>query len=156
MGPGADARAGEFGRSNTNPIEGDGGYFCARLWCPTGHPFWFHRLGSVGREGPDEHILDLMELVCFGGETRERLFFDMYHEVSLAAPSGLRLGDAGGLGTRVGRVARFPVGLFVLADGKPRRFVEGRAEAVGLTHEQRFLGFPGLLAATTFGTMEER
>ena len=145
---------GEFGRSATNPVLGDGGHYCARLWCQDGHPFWYHRLGSLGR-GPGGHILDLMELECFGGEVRDLLIFDMYHsELSAVAPARLSLGAPDGLGTRVGRVVHFPDELFAMADGKPRKFVGSDDVAKGLTRRERFLGVPGVLAATSFGTME--
>src|SRR5262245_18000445 len=86
-----EGATGEFGYERTNPIPADGNWYCRRLRCPAGHPYWYHRLGSVGR-GPDHHIVDLIELQCFGRESRIELFFDMYHNGrSSLVPNGLTL-----------------------------------------------------------------
>ena len=71
----------------------------------------YHRLGSVG-PGPDHHMVDRVELQCFGGESRVELFFDMYHvEPSSFVPQGLSMGTVAGLGLTRGRVMPFPEGL---------------------------------------------
>ena len=106
-----DGAKGEFGYERTNPIPADGNWYCRRLRCPAGHPYWYHRLGSVG-PGPDHHMVDRVELQCFGGESRVELFFDMYHvEPSSFVPQGLSMGTVAGLGSTRGRVMPFPEGL---------------------------------------------
>lgn len=103
---------GEFGYALSNPIPADGNWYCRRLRCPSGHPFWYHRLGSVGT-GPDGHIVDRLHLVCFGRESEVVLYFDMYHEGhSSWVPDGLTWDDMpSGRGTTGGRVVGFPDGL---------------------------------------------
>lgn len=103
---------GEFGYEPTNPIPVDGNWYCRRLRCPAGHPYWFHRLGNIGR-GPDGHIVDQIEAQCFGGESRIHLFFDMYHTAPCSmVPDGLSMGSEAGRGSTRGRVTPFPEGLF--------------------------------------------
>ena len=70
---------GDFGYEESNPIPGDAQSYCKRQRFPSDRPYWFHRLGSLG-EGPDRHILDAIELLCSEGESRVKLFFDMYRE----------------------------------------------------------------------------
>lgn len=102
---GADGR---FGFDRTNPIPTDGNWYCKRLRCPRDHPYYYHRLGSVG-SGPDGHILDCMQLICFGRESRVELFFDMYHHgASTFIPGGLEFGAPEGAGTTQGMVSDFP------------------------------------------------
>ena len=103
---------GHFGYEAINPIPVDGDWYCRRLRCPNGHPFWYHRLGSVW-PGPDGHILDHMHLLCFGREYEVSLYFDMYHEeYTSRAPEGLTLEyEPAGKGTTSGRVPDFPEGL---------------------------------------------
>lgn len=103
-----EGAAGRFGFDKTNPIPADGNWYCKRLRCPSGHPYYYHRLGSVGH-GPDGHIVDCMELICFGRESRVKLFFDMYHHgPSTFVPHGLGFGAPEGAGTTQGEVADFP------------------------------------------------
>ncbi len=91
-----DGASGEFGLAQSNPIpcfepQGERSY-CSKLLCPHGHSFWFHRLGSDG-EGPDGHVVDMIEMLCFAGETRIVLYFDMYHHgVSRLVPKDLGVG----------------------------------------------------------------
>jgi tetratricopeptide (TPR) repeat protein len=102
---------GRFGFDESNPIPADGNWYCQRLRCPNGHPYWYHRPGSVGF-GPDGHMVDSLELQCFGGESRINLFFDMYHKgASSLVPEGLILGLAEGIGTTKGIIPNFPKGL---------------------------------------------
>ena len=102
---------GRFGYDMSNPIPADGKWYCELLRCPKGHPYWFHRLGSVGW-GPDRHMLDHMELLCFGRESHIGLYFDMYHfGSSPQVPEGLSFGSPEGKGTRRGRLLNFPEGL---------------------------------------------
>lgn len=102
---------GEFGYQRTNPIPADGNWYCRRLRCPRGHPYWYHRLGSLG-PGPDGHIVDAVELLCFGGESHIELFFDMYHAgASSMVPSGLAIAGEAGRGSTQGRALLFPEGL---------------------------------------------
>jgi hypothetical protein len=115
MHPPRDQVEGAYGRVGyelSNPIPVDGNWYCRRLRCPNGHPFWYHRLGSVGR-GPDSHIVDRVHLLCFGRESEVILYFDMYHEeFTSLAPEGLTLEyEPAGKGTTSGRVPDFPEGL---------------------------------------------
>lgn len=71
--------SGRFGYDLSNPIPADGNWYCRRLRCPSGHPFWYQRLGSVGAS-PDGHIVDHLQLLCFGRESEVFLYFDMYHK----------------------------------------------------------------------------
>lgn len=106
--PGASGR---FGYQMSNPIPADGNWYCRRLRCPNGHPFWYHRQGSVG-SGPDRHIMDRMELLCFGGEHHVILYFDMYHPgASSKVPDGLTVGEPLGRGETRGFVPGFPQNL---------------------------------------------
>lgn len=106
-----EGATGEFGYEGTNPIPADGSWYCRRLRCPAGHPYWYHRLGSVGA-GPDEHMVDRVELKCFGGESHLELYFDMYHVgPSSRIPKGLSIGTEAGLGSTSGRAVPFPEGL---------------------------------------------
>lgn len=106
-----DGAQGEFGYERTNPVPADGNWYCRRLRCSAGHPYWYHRLGSVG-SGPDNHTLDLVELQCFSGESQIRLFFDMYHlGPSSLVPRGLSMVTEAGLGSTRGRAIPFPEGL---------------------------------------------
>ena len=106
-----DGASGEFGYDRSNPIPGDGDWYCRRLRCPDGHPYWYHRLGSVG-PGPDRHIVDHIELQCFAGESRIQLFFDMYHlGPSSMVPTHLSIGPQAGLGSTSGLAIPFPEGL---------------------------------------------
>ena len=99
---------GRFGYDPSKPICADGQWYCARLRCAKAHPFWFHRLCSCPPPGPDGHILDQMELLCFGRETHITLYFDMYHGSETAlVPEGLSLGKPEGRGTTL-QVFRFP------------------------------------------------
>ncbi len=102
---------GRFGYDASNPIPADGNWYCRRLRCPSGHPFWYHRLGSCGT-GPDGHIVDHVQLVCFGRESDVFLYFDMYHKGhSSLVPDGLSWeGSPAGRGMTSGRVLDFPKG----------------------------------------------
>jgi hypothetical protein len=103
---------GKFGYDRSNPIPADGNLYCRRLRCPSGHPFWYHRVGSVG-PGPDGHIVDRLHLVCFGRESEVILYFDMYHDgASSLVPDGLGWENGpAGRGTTAGMVDGFPDGL---------------------------------------------
>lgn len=103
---------GRFGYDESNPIPADGNWYCRRLRCSNGHPFWYHRLGSCG-SGPDGHIVDRLHLLCFGRESEVSLYFDMYHKGhSSLVPDGLSWEDApSGRGTTSGLVLDFPEGL---------------------------------------------
>jgi len=103
-----EGASGAFGFEPSNPIPGDAREYCNRLHCPSGHPYWFQRLGSLGRSSPDGHISDKVQLLCFGGEHAILLFFDIYHaEFSMLTPTGLTLEAPEGRGI-MGRVPRFP------------------------------------------------
>jgi len=101
---------GRFGYELSNPISADGGTYCSKLYCPQGHPYWFHRLGSFGKR-PDGHIIDKIELICFAGESHIFLFFDMYHDLSTQLPDGLSFGSNRGIGDVHSRYLNFPEGL---------------------------------------------
>jgi len=73
-----EGASGQFGYEETNPIPADGNWYCRRLRCPSGHPFFYQRLGSCGRS-PDGHTVDRLHLLCFGRESEVILYFDMYH-----------------------------------------------------------------------------
>ncbi|MEO5631786.1 MAG: hypothetical protein ABIQ24_03685 [Nitrospiraceae bacterium] len=107
-----EGAVGEFGYQESNPIPADGNWYCRRLRCPGGHPFFYQRLGSCG-DSPDGHIIDRLHLLCFGRESELVLYFDMYHKgASTLAPEGLSLDfDPSGRGTTRGIVAEFPEGL---------------------------------------------
>ncbi len=107
--PGAQGR---FGYERSNPIPADGNWYCRRLRCPSGHPYWYQRFGSCGH-GPDGHIVDHLHLLCFGRESEITLYFDMYHRGnSSSVPDGLSWEDApAGRGTTRGLVDNFPEGL---------------------------------------------
>lgn len=106
-----DGSHGEFGYEVTNPIPAQGNWYCRRLRCPAGHPYWYHRLGSVG-QGPDGHIIDRVELLCLARESRIELFFDMYHTgQSAAVPRDLSMGIEAGRGSTRGLAVPFPDGL---------------------------------------------
>lgn len=99
---------GRFGYDRSNPIVGNASGYCRRLRCPSGHPFWFHRLGSVG-SGPDQHIVDGIGLLCFGREYQTTLFFDMYHSgIPSQTPEGLSLGTTDGKGSAHHGYVDFP------------------------------------------------
>ena len=90
---------GRFGYDLSNPVPGDGCNYCARLRCPAGHAFWFHRVGSVGN-APDGHWVDAIQLLCFGGEAHVVLHFDMYHaEGTPLVPDALTITSPAGRGT---------------------------------------------------------
>lgn len=100
--------SGEFGYEISNPIPADGSWYCSRLRCPNNHPYWYHRLGSVGY-GPDSHMIDHVEMICFNSESHISLFFDMYHEGSTShTPQNLTLDTPEAKGTMRGRVDSFP------------------------------------------------
>ncbi|GAB1721633.1 MAG: hypothetical protein NTNFB01_05290 [Nitrospira sp.] len=103
---------GQFGYEETNPIPADGNWYCRRLRCSRGHPFWYHRLGSSG-SSPDGHITDRMSLLCFGGEAKVMLYFDMYHKGhSSLVPEELTFDQEPlGQGTTAGIIANFPIDL---------------------------------------------
>ena len=103
---------GQFGYQESNPIPADGNWYCRRLRCPGGHPFFYQRLGSCGT-GPDGHIVDRLHLLCFGRESEVILYFDMYHHGNSALePEGMSLdSEPSGRGTTRGIVADFPDGL---------------------------------------------
>lgn len=87
--------SGRFGYQETNPIPADGNWYCRRLRCPSGHPYFYQRLGSCG-SSPDGHIMDRLHLLCFGRESEVVLYFDMYHKGSSAlVPEGLSFGAVG-------------------------------------------------------------
>lgn len=101
---------GEFGINKNNPIPVNsprGEYeYLARLRCPCGNPFFFHRAGSVG-ECLDGHIVDMFELICRERKHRYTLFLDMYHiEPSSKVPSGLSLSTLEGVGSTL-RIENF-------------------------------------------------
>lgn len=103
---------GNFGYDESNPIPSDGNWYCRRLRCTQGHPFWYQRLGSSG-SSPDGHIVDRLYLLCFERESKVVLYFDMYHKGhSSLVPDGLLWNDEPlGHGTTRGIVANFPEGL---------------------------------------------
>jgi hypothetical protein len=106
---------GEFGLAATNPIPGDAAQYCARLRCPAGHPFWFRRRGSDGACA-DGHIVDQLELACFGREYQCGLYVDLYHPgCSTLTPSGLGLSSPEGLGDVHSRIL-FPWEIHVRAE----------------------------------------
>jgi|SRR5215472_14827500 len=104
-----EGASGRFGYHETNPIPADGNWYCRRLRCPSGHPFFYQRLGSCGAS-PDGHIIDRLQLLCFGRETELILYFDMYHKGhSALVPETLSLEtEPSGRGTTQGIVAGFP------------------------------------------------
>jgi hypothetical protein len=104
---------GSFGYDKSNPIPADGNWYCRRLRCPSGHPYWYQRLGSCGWAS-DGHIVDHVHLLCFGRESEVFLYFDMYHKgASSLVPEGLLWEDApSGRGTTSGMVDHFPEGLY--------------------------------------------
>lgn len=107
-----DGAFGRFGYDPTNPIpsfeEPGQAYYCSCLRCPRGHPFWFQRQGSVG-PGPDGHVVDIFELLCFGKETHIQLYFDFYHRFGTArVPEGLSLANAEGRGSAKAIAGTFP------------------------------------------------
>ncbi len=107
-----EGASGKFGYEESNPIPADGNWYCRRLRCPSGHPFFYQRLGSCG-SSPDGHIVDRLHLLCLGRESEVILYFDMYHEGhSTRVPQGLSLEtQPAGRGTTQGIVADFPEGL---------------------------------------------
>lgn len=107
-----EGASGQFGLQESNPIPADGNWYCRRLRCPSGHPFFYQRLGSVGT-APDGHIIDRLHLLCFGRESELVLYFDMYHKgASTLAPEGLLLDtEPSGRGTTSGILAEFPESL---------------------------------------------
>lgn len=89
-----DNATGSFGYEGSNPIPvndavGERAYIQS-LQCQCGAPFLYKRRGSVGK-GPDGHMLDLYQLVCFKSKCKIDLYFDMYHgSESKLRPLGLR------------------------------------------------------------------
>lgn len=107
-----EGASGRLGYQESNPIPADGNWYCRRLRCPSGHPYWYQRLGSCGNS-PDGHIMDRLHLLCFGRESELTLYFDMYHHGhSALIPEGLSFStEPSGRGTTRGIVANFPEGL---------------------------------------------
>lgn len=92
----------------TDPIPGDGCAYCAGRRCPGGHPFSFHRPGSVGT-GPDGNLVDAVALLCFGREHHIVLCFDMYHGAKASRiPEDPGTGEPTGRGTAHLRFRNFP------------------------------------------------
>lgn len=100
---------GNFGYDKTNPIPSEGNWYCRRLRCAQGHPFWYQRLWSPG-PGPDGHLVDRVLLLCFERESKVSLFFDIYHGGhSSLVPNGLQWNQEPlGRGTMAGMVENFP------------------------------------------------
>jgi Thioredoxin domain len=107
-----EGAVGQFGYEESNPIPADGNWYCRRLRCSSGHPFFYHRLGSCGTS-PDGHIVDRLHLLCVGRECDVMLYFDMYHDGHSAfVPEGMSLdSEPSGRGTTSGLVSDFPDGL---------------------------------------------